>query len=300
MRRFINLSFSLLLLVLVTSCSKKLMPDAPQEKLVRRKTNELVAAMDSLSKLRPKYFYTKIKCEFTDTNQHLSFKTSIRMVKDSVVNALITYAGIPIVNSLIKPDSIIVTNRREKCVIRQNVGYIKEQFGVSFDYRNIEELFLGLPVGFDTTQKYFQIHDPYNYIISSHKKRIVRRENRNNNRPDKPEKERNNDRPRREDRNNNNNEEAEEEVILNYYLSDDIRSVKRIFINSPNDSTTIDIVYASRDSVDAYMIPNEVEICIVTPRNRLVLSMDYDRSEVDVPQEIYFVIPEDYGPCEQK
>jgi hypothetical protein len=299
MHRFTNLFFCLLVVLLAASCSRKT-TDVVQEKVPRRKTAELVMAMDSLSQLRPKYFYTKIKCDYTDTNQNLNFRTSIRMVKDSVVNALITYASIPIVNSLIRPDSVTITNRREKCVIRQNMSYIKEQFGVSFDFRNIEEIFLGLPVGFDTTQKYFQIHDPYNYIISSHKKRVIRRETRGerNNRGDKPERERNNDRPRREDRDND--EEEEEEVILKYYLSNDIRSLKRIFIDSPNDSTTIDIHYLSRDSIGTYMIPNEVQIEITTPRNRLVLSMDYEKSEVDVPQLIHFVIPEEYGPCEEK
>jgi len=296
MRRFINSLLLLALIVAATSCSHKLaVANGNTEKLDRRKTAQLVAVMDSLSQLRPKTFYSKIKCDFSDTNQHLSFKTSIRMVKDSILNALITYAGIPIVNSLISPDSVIVSNKREKCVIRQNVGYIKEQFGVAFDYKNIEELFLGLPVGFDTTQKYFQIHDPFNYIISSHKKRIVRRENRNNNRP---ERERNNDRllNRRED----NNDEDEEEVILKYYLSNDIKTIKRISINSPQDSTTIDIQYLSRDSIEQYMIPNEVVIEIVTPRNRLVLNMDYDKSEVNLPQEIYFVIPEGYEECVPK
>lgn len=288
MLRFINLVVLLTLIVSGVSCSRKLAVINP-DKLERRKTVELVSAMDSLSKLRPKYFYTKIKCGFSDTNQNLNFKTSIRMVKDSIINALITYASLPIVNSLISPDSVILSNRREKCVIRQNLSYIKEQFGIAFDYRNIEELFLGLPVGFDTTQKYFQIHDPYNYIVSSHKKREIRRENRN-----RPERERINDRFNRRD------DEDENDVILKYYLSNDIRSIKRISINSPEDSTTIDIQYLSRDSVKLYMIPNDVVIEIVTPRNRMVINMDYDKSEVNLPQEIYFVIPEDYEACSPK
>jgi hypothetical protein len=288
MRRFINLVVLLTLIVSGTSCSRKLAVINP-DKLGRRKTVELVSAMDSLSRLRPKYFYTKIKCVFSDTNQNLNFKTSIRMAKDSIINALITYASLPIVNSLISPDSVILSNRREKCVIRQNLSYIKEQFGIAFDYRNIEELFLGLPVGFDTTQKYFQIHDPYNYIVSSHKKREIRRENRN-----RPERERINDRFNRRD------DEDENDVILKYYLSNDIRSIKRISINSPEDSTTIDIQYLSRDSVELYMIPNDVVIEIVTPRNRMVINMNYDKSEVNLPQEIYFVIPKDYEACSPK
>lgn len=293
MRLSTKLFFFLALSALVCSCSPKLHPEVEKEKLPRRKTHDLVAAMDSLSQTRPQYFYSKIKCEYTDTIQHKSFKTSIRMVRDSAVNALITFASIPVVNSLIRPDTLTITNRTERCFIRRDLNFIKEQFGVAFDYRNIEELFLGLPIGFDTTQKYFQIHDPYNYILSSHKRREIRRENRN-----KPERERNNDRPRREERNND--EDLEEEVILNYYLSDDIRTVKRIYINSPGDTTSITIDYLSRDSVNAHLVPNEVSVVIVTPRNRLVLSMDYDKSEVDVPVDIHFVIPEEYGECKQE
>jgi len=293
MLRFTKSFILLAFLALAASCSHKLAIVNP-DKVERRKTAELVSAMDSMSQLRPGFFYTKIKCQFSDTNQNLNFKTSIRMVKDSVVNALITYASLPILNSLIRPDSVIISNKKDKCLIRRDLSYIKEQFGVSFDYKNIEELFLGLPIAFDTTQKYFQIHDPFNYIISSHKKREIRRENRNNDRPN-----RNNDRPNRRD--NNNEEETEEEnVILKYYLSADIKTVKRIFIDSEDDSTTIDIHYISRDSVDGFMIPNEVMVEIITPRNRLVLNMDYDKTEVNMPQEIVFVIPEDYEECSSK
>lgn len=289
MRRCIKAFFFLLLIAQAYSCSHKLLPELPKEKLERRKTSELIAAIDSISHKRPRYFYSKIKCEFTDTNQHRSFKTSIRLVRDSAMNALITYAAIPIVNSMIRPDSVIISNRTEKCVIRRDLDFIREQFGVSFDYRNVEELMLGLPVGYDTTQKYFQIHDPHNYILSSHKKRIVRRELR------RPDRDRNNDRPRREGRNNDDDEE--EDVILNYYLSDDLRSIKRVFIDSPDDTTAITVDYLSRDSVNGYLVPNDMRVVIVTPRNRIVLTMDYDKSEVNVPVDIHFVIPEEYGEC---
>lgn len=293
MRLYTSVFTFITLLALVVSCSPKLHPEAELEKVERRKTDVLVSALDSMSQLRPQYFYSKIKCDYSDTNQNKSFKTSIRMVKDSAVNALITFATIPIINSLIRPDSVIITNRQDKCVIRRDLNFIKEQFGVSFDYRNIEELLLGLPIGFDTTQKYFQIHDPYNYILSSHKKRAIRRETRN-----KPERDRNGRLiQRREDRDN---EAEEENVILKYYLANDLRSLKRIFIDSPDDTTTIAIDYLTRDSIDHYLVPNEVQMVIVTPRNRLVITLDYERTEVNVPQEIRFVIPEEYGECTGK
>lgn len=284
MRQFIRL-FCFIGILLLISCARQHvnpLDGKDRVKLERRKTSELIAVLDSLSALRPKYFYSKIKCSFKDTNQSVSFKASIRMVRDSAVNALITFASIPIVNALIRPDSVIVVNKREKCVVRQNVSFIKEQFGVDFDYKNIEELFLGLPVGFDTTQKYFQLHDPYNYILSSHKKRAIRREQKG-----KPERF-----LRREDKQQDDNN-----VILNYYLSDDAKGIKRIFIDSPDDSTTINVDYLSRDSVSNYLIPNDVMIEIVTPRNHMVVELGYDKSEADTPQEIHFVIPEGYEEC---
>lgn len=293
MRLYTSVFTFITFLALVVSCSPKLHPNAELEKVERRKTDVLVAALDTMSQLRPTYFYSKIKCDYSDTNQNKSFKTSIRMVKDSAVNALITFATIPIINSLIRPDSVIITNRQDKCVIRRDLDFIKEQFGVSFDYRNIEELLLGLPIGFDTTQKYFQIHDPHNYILSSHKKREIRRETRN-----KPERDRNGRLiQRREDRNND--EEEGEDVILKYYLTNDLRTLKSIFIDSPDDTTTIQIDYLTRDSIAQYLVPNEVQMIIVTPRNRLVITLDYERTEVNVPQEIRFVIPEEYGECSE-
>ena len=84
-------------LILFASCSKKL-TEGDQEKLPRRKVQDLVEVLDSLSDCKPNLFYTKISTKFEDTTKSISFKTSIRLVKDSAINTLITYATLPIVN----------------------------------------------------------------------------------------------------------------------------------------------------------------------------------------------------------
>jgi hypothetical protein len=278
----------LALLVVLGSCARRPVADKPV-KLEKRKTSELIHVMDSLSVIRPNSFYTKIKCHFSDTNRRISFKTSIRSIKDSIINPMITYAGIPLVNSIIRRDSLFITNRKDKCAIRTTMNYIKESFGVDFDYRNIEELLLGLPVAYDTTQKYFQINDPYNYIISSHRKRIIKKENKN-----KPH-DRDNNINFRKDRNGN--DENDDDVMIRYYIHPSLKSISRLVIDSPDDTTHISVDYISRDTVDTYLLPREMIIDIVTARNHIVLTMDYDKTEVNTPQEIYFVIPEEYGDC---
>lgn len=278
----------LALLVVLGSCARRPVADKPV-KLEKRKTSELIHVMDSLSVIRPNSFYTKIKCHFSDTNRRISFKTSIRSIKDSIINPIITYAGIPLVNSIIRRDSLFITNRKDKCAIRTTMNYIKESFGVDFDYRNIEELLLGLPVAYDTTQKYFQINDPYNYIISSHRKRIIKKENKIK------QHDRENNLNFRKDRNGN--DENDDDVMIRYYIHPSLKSISRLVIDSPDDTTHISVDYITRDTVDTYLLPREMIIDIVTARNHIVLTMDYDKTEVNTPQEIYFVIPEEYGDC---
>ena len=114
MNRCINYFTFIGTMVLLFSCAKQL-TDVQHEKLPRKKTQDLIATMDSLSLIKPTFFYTKIATEFSDTNRNISFKTSIRMVKDSAINTTITYAKIPIINSIITSDTVKVINKRDKC-----------------------------------------------------------------------------------------------------------------------------------------------------------------------------------------
>lgn len=284
--RSINVILMVSFLSMMAACAHREVTDKP-ERLEKRKEKELLVALDSLTMKRPQTLYTKIKCNYSDTNQNISFKTSLRILKDSAIDPLISKLNLPVAGALITPDSVLIANKMNHCFIKKDLSYFKETFNVDFSYKNIEELILGLPIDFDTTQKYFQINDPFNYIISSAKKREIRRELRGRN-----ERERNNVRPNRRE-----NEDTDENVIIQYFLNKDLRSVKRIFLDSPDDTTTINIDYLSRDSVENYLIPNEVHIEIVTPRNHIVLDMDYGNSEVNQPQEIIFTIPEGYEAC---
>lgn len=259
------------IIFLNVSCAKKIIAENT-EKLERRKTGELLHALDSLVLQKPMTFYSKISTKYKDTTQDISFKTSIRMVKDSAISALITYAGIPIYNSVLTPDTLTLLNKRNKCYSKSKLSFIKDNFGVSFDYKNVEELILGMPLAYTNDQKYFQIHDPYNYIISSHRKREIKRADKK--------------------------ERLQDDVIIKYYLSNDLKSLKRMEVESMSDSARIEVNYVTREMVEGYNMPNEVFIKIFTPRNLIEIFMNYDKFELNVPQQLFLVIPEGYEICE--
>jgi hypothetical protein len=263
------------LTLFLVSCSEKLVVIHP-EKLERKKTQELVHTLDSLFLLRPTFFYSKISTQFQDTNQSVSFKTSIRMVKDSATSALITYAAIPIFNTMLTKDSLTILNKRSKCYSKSKLSSLKDNFGYDFEYKNIEEIILGLPIAYDTNQKYFQIHDPYSYIISSHRKKEIKR----------------NDRARPNRRNESS------DIIIKYFLTAGAKGLKKMEIDSPDDSTQIFVEYLSREMVDNFNIPKEVTVNVKTPRNNILVNLTYEKIEINQPQPLFLVIPESYEICE--
>ena len=253
----------------LSSCAKKIIGETPLIKVERKRTSDLVSILDSLSKKNPNTFYSKISTNYKDTNQEISFKTSVRLIKDSAITAMITYAGIPLVNSIITKDSLQFTNKKERCYVKTNLKLLKQEFGVDFDLNNIQELLLGNPLGYHSQQKYYQIHDPYSYIVSSHRKREIKKMERKN----------------------------FDDFILKYHFSNDSLGIKKVEIENNKDSTFILINYKSKKYIENYLVPQEVEIKITTKKNTIFITLHYEKIEVNQEQEIYFTIPENYDAC---
>ncbi len=255
---------------LVFSCAKVMHDEVPKEKLHRRKTVQLLDVLDSIASRKPERLFTRISTDYQDTNRNISFKTTLRMKSDSAMNMTITFLKIPIVNALINQDSIFIVNKKDKCYIKNSLGYIKENFGLDFAYKNLEELFLGLPLAYDTAQKYFQIHDPYRYTISSHRKWEMKRIDRKH----------------------------KEEVVIKYFLNDSVTELEGMEIESPSDSTLIQVNYRSKELVGPFLLPKEMSVDITSPKNHIKLFLNYEKVDIKEQHEIFIVIPESYEACE--
>ena len=258
-------------LILLSSCAKRLTETA-FPKVKRVKTPELVSKLDSLSKIRPDSFYSKISTKYIDTTHSISVKTSLRMISDSALNMIVTYAAIPVVNAIITKDSLKVVNKREKCLVLTDMEFIKDKFGVDFTFKNLEEIILGIPLDYDTTQKYFQINDPHRHIISSHRKRRLR----------------NNDRLVKDD----------DDVAVEYFINANLKQLDGLKIISASDTTSIDVSYKTWQFVNGINVPEEVIIRVSAPRNNLLMELTYSKVALNEPVELYFIVPEGYEECE--
>tara|TARA_B110000285_G_scaffold206839_1_gene245733 strand:+ start:1095 stop:1874 length:780 start_codon:yes stop_codon:yes gene_type:complete len=238
-------------------------------KLPKKSNEELRQAMNSISEISFDEFYAKLSTNYKDSAQNVSFKTSIRMRKDSVVNSLITYARIPVYNSLLSKDSIILMDKREKCVVSESLNYLKKKFAIDIAYENVEEMIFGAPISYKPDEKYFRVNDPYYYTLCSHRKREIKK-----------------------------NERKEQREIVNYYsLSEDLKSLKHQKIESPEDSTIIYIDYNSRQLIEGILMPKIVEVTIITPKQEIKVVLDYKKIRINEKETIHFIVPESYEEC---
>lgn len=270
------LLFSCLLLGLTACRTPQLVVEtAAQEKLPRVKDKDLIDRIDSLSGVEPTTFYSKLTVTYKDLSKptdesQVSLKTSVKIVSDSAVSAIITYAKIPVVTILVTQDTLNVVNKRDRCYTIASLAYLKELFGVDFSYENIEEIIYGKPLDYQPTQKYFIDNDPFHYSISTHKKRDRKK-------PDRKQK---------------------DDLMIQYHLTDDARSLKQTRIWSSEDATEVSVAYLERQQLNGFDLPVKVEINIRTSKKVLLLTLAYDRSEVNEPQELIIVIPESYEKCD--
>src|SRR5690554_3468601 len=237
LRNITKLIFSAGLMISLASCgAKKSADEENTHKLPKVKEELLINRLDSLSKERPEHFYTKLSSKYSDSKYNVSFKTSIRMRTDSAFHALITFARIPIYNTMVTPDTLTIVDKRNNCYIQEGMTYLKKTFNVDFKHENIEELILGMPIAWDSNVEYHQINDT--------------------------------------------------------------KSLRRLVIDSPKDTTTITVNYFGREMIDNYSIPTSGDINVKTPREDIYVDFKYNKSIINDPRVLYLAIPNKYERCE--
>jgi len=267
MTQYIKYGSWILFSLILTACANHYQHQ--EHKLDRVKDARIIHVLDSLSSMEYTHFYTKLSTKYKDSSQALSFKTSIRITRDSAVNAMVTFARFPVLNTRITKDSVHLTVKSKRCYSKESLSYLKSQFGIEFSASNVEELFVGMPVGFNTDEKYFRSDDPYNYTMSSHSKRDIKK----------------------------NKKKGKLEVIRYYTLTDDLKQLKELIIESPKDSLFMKLDYKSYKVVGDYVFPQKVTVTIESPTNSMFIELEYKKTRINEPEPIYFTIPEGYEQC---
>jgi hypothetical protein len=272
MNRFPKFIIYLVLIFLVSSCAKKNL-EILVAPVIEYKIKDRVLAniLDSLSLLKLNYFYAKLKIDFKDNDNDLSFKTSLKIVSDSAINAIVTKVGFPIANALIRIDSVKILNIPGKCYIKNSWDNFRDLLKLEIDYLNLENILLGRPLTAALNQKYFVDKEDYEVAVTN----------------------------LREDSNLSLQVDTllKSTLMINYILTSDLKDIAQTRIYSATDSTEIQIQYVSRQVISELKLPNKTIISLFRPNYNLVINLEYDNLEVNKKIGIIFIIPEKYEVC---
>lgn len=252
------------------SCSKKIGEAINNEANIEE---DWMFVLDSLSKSKPDFFYAKMDSEFDGNNAHYNFKTSLRMVKDSAMNTLITFASVPIINAIITPDSASIVNKKDKCYQKESIDLLKSVVGVDFSYSNFEEIFLGLPIDFDSTRTYYIFSEGDQLLVSNFTKKEWKK------------------------RTHLDASEMAEEMYYTYKMNPKAKILEGMHIYSPLEEADINLNVEGRTQIEGFQIPVKTVVDIKVRNIKIFVQLDYNKAEVNQPQDLVFKIPEGYEKC---
>lgn len=266
MKTFI-ISFIVIISIFFSSCARKhnvvnLTTPTIESNVTVSLSPEKATWLDSIHNQPWRWIYGKYTTNYADGNKKFAFKSSIKCTKDSAVNALISFASLPIFNTLATIDSLVYVNKKDRCYGKKSIASFKDLLGIELSLKNIQELFLGLPLGYNDTILYrdsLNIRGDSCYV----KGLMV----------------------------------GEKTIAYCYASSTNFPRLDWQEITSQKDATVARVHYLSWQKHKNIFIPSSFTIEIKSNERNINVQFTYDKFELDIPQEIYLQIPDDYAPC---
>lgn len=214
------------------------------------------------------YINAKIATKFSSKKYNYSFKTSLKLKRDSLLWFRISFAGIPIYDGWVDKDSITVLDKMKNEYWIEGYEFLSSFVATQVTYFNFEELALGLPIEFDTNRTYVQLADPNYYVLSTHTKKEIQ--------------------------NYYNGKDRHDQIIMRYYINPDSLRMHKIVLDVPRDTATISISYPEFYYVDNNRIPKVSELYITTPSDTISLILKYLKPKINEKQDFDLEIPGNY------
>lgn len=204
-----------------------------------------------------KTFSAKIKVEIEDAQGKQPDVTAVvRMIKDSTiwVSLTATFLNIEVYRARITKDSVILMNKQKKEVQYRSLEYLQDVTSIPFDFGTLQDLILGNPIFFDSSNVLFRKRE--NYIMAS----SVTSEFKN---------------------------------LLTMSLDRCLLTHSKLDDADVYRNRTADITYDNYDQLDGRWFSTNREV-VVSEKNKLDIRMEFKQVEFNKDLSVSFNIPRNY------
>lgn len=254
---------SLFTVLALFSCGKKKTAFSPEFQM--RSTEELVQFLDELNHSEWDFLSTKANVKISSERQNNSFKASVRMKRDSAMLVNISFAGFPIIQSILSSDSLKLLNRKDKCYSYQDKRALDNLIDFPVEYEQIQDILIGQPLLFNKNEEHIQIQNKQFYELKGRRKRTAT---------------------------------SNDFFELTYLISPKTLNLEKVILDSSSDEMRMEISYFGKhEKTQGLMLPEIVEIVIIGPQGKTSLVLNYSKPDVSQEKKITLNLPENYVPC---
>lgn len=203
-----------------------------------------------------------------------SFKSSVRIQRDSALWTTITFAGKPLFTALISQDTLKYMNKITKEYFIGEFAYLNAMLGTDLNYGMLQDLVVGDPLAFDTSGTYYTDVDSAFYLLSSLPTKKIEKELAKG-------------------------EGSDEEYIFRYWVHQYLDTVQdyqinRQMVNKLSDTTSIEVRYSEYLMDSSVVMPMQEEIWICSPSDTGSIEMSFSKLRINEPVTFPFRITSKY------
>ncbi len=246
------------------------------------------------------WFSAKVDTEVITKGEKTSFKTNLRMKKDSIIWMSISPAlGIEVARMIVTPDSIKFLDKWNDQYYLGTHDFLDKRLNVQLDFNMLQDLAVGNPILYDSEEKFKGTKDDDGYILTSRSKPKVRKAA--GLRLNKKSVEEMEDTliiaidERKYDRVIERFDDEDQELIVKrYWIHAENFKVVRTIISDLLNLRSIEADYTGFKEIQGKRVPSEMHYSIIDQDQEITFDMEYARVKLDQKTTFPFSIPEKF------
>lgn len=246
------------------------------------------------------WFAAKVATEVNINGEKMSFKTNLRMRRDSIIWMSISPAlGIEVVRMIVTQDSVKFVDKWNDKYYLGTHDFIEERIKVDLDFKMLQDLAIGNPLLYNNEEKFKGNKDSDGYILTSKSKGKVRRAagvklTRKNAEAMEDTLILDIDEKRYDKVIEKFDEEEDRLIMKRYWIHAESFKVVRSIINDLGNLRSIEADYTEFEEVEDRLVPVKMNYKILDATQSGRFELEYARVKLDRVTTFPFSIPEKF------